>query len=139
MSFKSTLLAATSALQAQNLRLRVISENIANTESFSGAEGKEPYCRKLVSFESYMSRSSDQEPVTLVRVKDIVPDKTEFEKKYAPDHPAADETGYIKIPNVKPLVEVSDMRTAQRHYEANLNVIETARTLMQETLGILRH
>jgi flagellar basal-body rod protein FlgC len=76
--------------------------------------------------------------VTGVRMSGAKPDQTPFRTEYSPGNPAADAKGYVKLPNVDPLIEAMDMRDAQRAYEANLNVIETARTMDQRTLDLLK-
>ena len=73
-----------------------------------------------------------------VQMTRAVPDKAPFNTAYDPGNPSADATGYVKTPNVDPLIEAMDMRDAQRAYEANLNVIEAARAMDQRTLDILK-
>ncbi|MDH3910759.1 MAG: flagellar basal body rod protein FlgC, partial [Rhodospirillales bacterium] len=73
-----------------------------------------------------------------VRVDGIVPDRSEFRRRFEPGHPAADDKGYVLTPNVNSLLEVADMREAQRSYEANLKVIQSSRAMLQQTIDILR-
>jgi flagellar basal-body rod protein FlgC len=68
----------------------------------------------------------------------VLPDQSEFKTEYDPGHPSADANGYVKLPNVNTLIESLDMRSAQRAYEANLNVIETARAMELRTLDLIR-
>ena len=126
---------ATSGLRAQAGRMRVISENIANADSTGSSPGADPYRRKVPTFTSQLDRALDAKTVGLGRV---VPDTSNFRTKYEPSNPAADQNGYVKYPNVNPLVEMTDMREAQRSYEANLNIIGATRRMIQRTLDILK-
>jgi flagellar basal-body rod protein FlgC len=126
---------ATSGLRAQAGRMRVISENIANADSTAATSGGDPYRRKVPSFSSALDRTLDAQVVTLGRIR---PDNSAFHVKYEPGNPAADATGNVKYPNVNPLVEMTDMREAQRSYEANLNIIGATRRMIQRTLDILK-
>jgi flagellar basal-body rod protein FlgC len=133
--FSRSMGIATSGLRAQAGRMRVISENIANAESTAPSAGGDPYRRKVPTFVSALDRALDAKVVTLGR---IAPDRSDFRSKYEPSNPAADATGYVKYPNVNPLVEMTDMRDAQRSYEANLNIISATRRMIQRTLDILK-
>lgn len=124
---------ATSALRAQQARMRIIAENLANANSVSTTAGGDPYRRQAPIFEP--TKVSGGMGVRMARVE---PDKTAFKSDYQPGNPSADAQGYVKMPNVDPLVEALDMREAQRAYEANLNVIETARSIEMRTLDILK-
>ena len=126
---------AASGLQAQGTRLRVISENLANANSTSEVPGGDPYRRKTVTFAAELDKAIGAEEV---KVKKVGADTSPFREIYEPSHPAADANGYVKYPNVNPLVEMTDMREAQRSYEANLNVIGATRRMIQRTLDILR-
>src|ERR1700693_1908115 len=126
---------ATSGLRAQAGRMRIISENIANADSTASTVGGDPYRRKMATFTSEMDRALDAQTVGLGRVKT---DPSEFRIKHEPAHPAADANGNVKYPNVNSLVEMTDMREAQRSYEANVNVIGASRRMIQRTLDILR-
>ena len=126
---------ATSGLRAQSGRMRVISENIANAESTAQSAGGDPYRRKIPTFVSALDRTLDAK---LVNLGKIAPDQSAFRTKYEPANPAADQTGYVKYPNVNPMVEMTDMRDAQRSYEANLNIITATRRIIQRTLDILK-
>jgi flagellar basal-body rod protein FlgC len=126
---------ATSGLRAQAGRMRVISENIANADSTASSAGGDPYRRKVPTFSSALDRALDAKVVTLGRVK---PDNSAFRVKYEPSNPAADASGNVKYPNVNPMIEMTDMRDAQRSYEANLNVIGATRRMIQRTLDILK-
>ena len=115
--------------------MRVIAENIANADSTSHNSGAEPYRRKVPSFTSEIDRSLDARVVKLGRVQT---DQSAFATKHMPGHPAADASGHVKYPNVNPLVEMTDMREAQRSYEANINVISATRRMLQRTIEILK-
>lgn len=122
-------------LKAQGERLRVISENIANAGSTALTPDQDPYRRKLVTFGSVLNRELG---TNLVEVRDIVRDPSEFGLRYQPGHPAADTNGYVKTANVNTLVEMTDMREAERSYEANLKVLQAARGMLQRTIDLLR-
>jgi flagellar basal-body rod protein FlgC len=124
---------AASALRAQQARMRVIAENLANANSTSRTPGGDPYRRQVPVFTA--QRLDGANGVTMSKV---VPDNSDFKSEYDPGNPSADAKGYVKLPNVDPLIEALDMREAQRAYEANLNVIETARAMEQRTLDLLR-
>jgi flagellar basal-body rod protein FlgC len=113
----------------------VISENIANADSTASAAGGDPYRRKVPTFVNQLDRVLDAKTVSLGKIK---PDQSDFRTKYEPSNPAADANGYVKYPNVNPLVEMTDMRDAQRSYEANLNIISATRRMIQRTLDILK-
>ncbi len=132
--FKTMHISA-AGMKAQGTRLRVISENIANAESLPRSQNEQPYQRKVVTFKNVLNRDIGLETVRVDRTK---PDNSEFQKRYDPTHPAADENGYVLAPNVNTLVEMMDMREAQRSYEANLNVIRTSKTMLQHTIDLLR-
>jgi flagellar basal-body rod protein FlgC len=126
---------ATSGLRAQAGRMRVISENIANADSTASTSGGDPYRRKVPTFSSELDRSLDAKVVSLGKIR---PDQTAFRVKHEPSNPAADASGNVKYPNVNPLIEMTDMRDAQRSYEANLNIISATRRMVQRTLDILK-
>ncbi len=135
MELINSIMIAASALKAQSGRMRVISENIANASSTSQTPGGDPYQRRLVTFEQELNRELG---VHEVRVGRIALDDSDFGLKFDPGHPGADESGYVKVSNVNTLIEMMDMREAQRSYEANLNVIRSSRTMASRTLDILR-
>jgi flagellar basal-body rod protein FlgC len=126
---------ATSGLRAQAGRMRVISENIANADSTAPSAGGDPYRRKVPSFTSELDRTLDAKVVGIGKVR---PDTSAFRVKHEPGNPAADAAGNVKYPNVNPLVEMTDMRDAQRSYEANLNVISATRRMLSLTLNIMK-
>lgn len=124
---------ASSALKAQQSRMRIIAENIANAESTANVAGGQPYRRQTPVFQA---RNVDG--ATGVVLAEVRPDQSDFRMDYDPSHPAANAEGYVQRPNVDTLVEAMDMREAQRAYEANLNVIETARNMESRTLDIIK-
>ncbi|OXE35629.1 MAG: flagellar basal body rod protein FlgC [Phenylobacterium zucineum] len=124
---------ATSALRAQQARMRIIAENLANADSTSKTAGGDPYRRQIPVFKPTRVDGGEG-----VRMTKVTPDNSDFKLDYEPGHPSADANGYVKMPNVEPLIEALDMREAQRAYEANLNVIETARNMDMRTLDLLR-
>ncbi|MBR0718623.1 flagellar basal body rod protein FlgC [Bradyrhizobium guangdongense] len=133
--FGRSMAIATSGLRAQAGRIRVISENIANAESTAQSAGGDPYRRKVPTFSSALDRTLDAQVVTLGKIK---PDQSAFRVRYEPNNPAADASGNVKYPNVNSMVEMTDMRDAQRSYEANLNIISATRRMIQRTLDILK-
>ena len=135
MDFFKTLTIAASGLRAQAGRMRIISENIANADSTPQTSGANPYRRKIPTFRSELDRTLDTQLVELGKVQT---DTSAFRLKYEPGHPAADASGNVKYPNVNPLVEMTDMRDAQRSYEANINVISATRRMLQRTIDILK-
>lgn len=135
MDFLKTISVAASGLKAQSGRMRVIAENIANADSTADKPGADPYRRKVPTFARHFDRELQASVVDLGRVRT---DRTAFRTKLEPGHPAADDKGEVKLPNVNALVETVDMREAQRSYEANLNLITATRRMISRTLDILR-
>ena len=135
MDFLKSIAIAASGLRAQAGRMHVISQNIANADSTPSRPGADPYRRKIVTFQSELDRALDARVVTLGSVR---PDASDFQVKYQPGHPAADANGNVKYPNVNPLIEMTDLREAQRSYDANINVISATRRMIQRTLDILK-
>lgn len=135
MDFMKSMFIAASGLKAQTGRMRVIAENIANADSTGTTPGADPYRRKVPTFTSSFDRQVDAELVKLGKVQE---DQSDFKLRYEPNHPAANEQGYVKMPNVTTLVEMADMQEATRSYEANLNVVRSSRSMMQKTLDILK-
>jgi flagellar basal-body rod protein FlgC len=130
----SPMAVAASALRAQQSRMRVIAENIANADSTSKTAGGTPYTRQVPVFEPQKTDTG----ATGVRMVGVRADRTPFRNEYNPGHPSADAKGYVQLPNVDPLVEALDMKEAQRAYDANLNVIETARAMHMRLLDIIK-
>lgn len=126
---------AASGLAAQSARLQVASENLANAHSTSDRPGASPYARKIASFEAALD---EQSGALGVKVSGIERDRTPFRTSHDPGHPAADESGNVKLPNVNPLIELADLREASRSYQANLEVIRRSRELAEMTIDLLR-
>ncbi len=123
-------------MRAQGTRIRVITENVANADTTGQTPGADPFRRQTITFKNEMDK---QAGVKLVEVNDIGEDmKTPFPMKFIPDHPAADDNGYVKLPNINPLIEVMDVREAQRSYEANLGMIEQSKNMVLRTIDLLR-
>jgi flagellar basal-body rod protein FlgC len=123
-------------MRAQGARIRVITENVANSDTTGRQPNEDPYRRQTISFKNALDREAG---INLVKVDKIAKDrKADFPLKYQPDHPAANAEGYVKMPNVNSLIEMADMREAQRSYEANLGMIEQARSMLSRTIDMLR-
>ncbi|QJU57414.1 flagellar basal body rod protein FlgC [Sphingomonas sp. AP4-R1] len=135
MDLKSSVDVSASGLRAQSLRMRVIAENLANSDSIATTAGGAPYRRRVATFKSQVDRATG---ATNVKVDAIVGDKAAFTRTYEPGNPAADTSGYVQRSNVNGLVEAADMKAAQRSYEANLNAIEAARGMTMRTIDLLR-
>lgn len=135
MDLNNALQIAASGLRAQGQRLRVIAENIANADSVAKSPGGDPYRRKLITFKDQLDKASGADIVALNKIET---DQTDFRVKYDPGHPSADDKGYVRFPNVNTLIEMADMREAERSYEANLKTIEATRGMMLKTIDLLR-
>jgi flagellar basal-body rod protein FlgC len=131
----TALKVAASGLGAQSERLRVVSENLANAQSTGDTPGAEPYRRKTITFAAELDRASGG---SLVEVTAINRDPSAFPIEHSPGHEAADENGYVMMPNVNVLIEMADMTEANRSYEANLQVIKQARSLISMTIDLMR-
>ncbi|WP_439816011.1 flagellar basal body rod protein FlgC [Zavarzinia sp. CC-PAN008] len=130
-----SMMVSASGLRAQSLRMRVVAENLANANSIGVSPDEDPYRRKTISFQETLDR---QTGVATVKVAEVAEDTSDFRLRYEPGHPAANAQGYVRLPNVEPMVESMDMREAQRAYEANLTVIETARKMLARTVDLLK-
>lgn len=135
MDLVNSMHIAASGMKAQSDRMRVVSENIANADSTGSKPGEAPYRRKVLSFRSELDRELGADKV---KVYKYGYDKSDFNRRYDPGHPAADADGYVLTPNVNPVMEMVDMREAQRGYEANLNVIEVSKSMLERTVDMLR-
>ena len=131
----ASLKISASGLEAQSARLRVVSENLANARSTGDTPASDPYRRKTISFNDELDRASG---ISTVEIKKIGVDRSDFQTEYDPGNPAADANGVVKMPNVNILVEMADMREANRSYEANLQSIRQARDLISSTIDLLR-
>lgn len=135
MDLEKSMVTAASGMRVQSARMRLIAENIANANSTSNRPGEDPYRRKIMSFAEAMDNETRAQ---VVEVNKISLDKSPFRDKYDPGNPAADGRGYVKLPNVNALIEMIDMKEAQRSYEANLTSIETAKHMISRTVDLLR-
>ena len=135
MNLLKSMMIAAAGMTAQGARMRVVAENMANANSTPQTKGADPYRRKVPVFKNELDRAMG---VDLVKVNKVVPDNSSFGMRFEPGHPAADAQGYVKTPNVNSLVEMMDMRDAERSYEAGLNVISAARGMMARTIDLLR-
>jgi flagellar basal-body rod protein FlgC len=126
---------AHSALTAQNERMKVIAENIANASTTPSSPGQKPYQRQIITFKSEFDKALG---AYKVKVTGVHADTSDYIKKYDPSHPAADQQGYVLTPNVNPLVEQMDMGEANRAYQANLDVITAAKSMVQKTVSLLQ-
>jgi flagellar basal-body rod protein FlgC len=131
----ASLRVAASGLEAQSMRMRIVSENLANAQSAGRTPGADPYRRKDVLFAAELDRASGTE---LVRVSGTRGDPSPFKLEFDPGHPAADASGYVKMPNVNMIIELADMKQADRSYEANLQVVKQARDMISMTIDLLR-
>ncbi len=135
MDLSKALAISARGMDAQGTRLRVIAENLANQDTTGSTPGADAYRRKTVSFENALDRDLGE---TAVRVREIGHDKSDLPLRYDPSHPAANADGYVKTSNVNSFVEVMDMREAERSYSANLAVLQTTRSMLTRTIGMLK-
>ena len=133
-TMKSMMIAA-AGMRAQSERMRVIAENLANSSSTAATPGEDPYRRRIPVFKTELDRATGVESV---KVSSVVKDMSEFREQFMPGHPAADARGYVKMPNISSLIEMMDMREAQRSYEANLSVIDNSRSMLARTVDLLK-
>ena len=126
---------AVSGMKAQSERLRIISENMANADSIGIRPGEDPYRRQVVTFKDYIDKETGAK---MVKVDKVVPDESQFPLKYDPNHPAANAEGYVAMPNVNPLIEMMDLKEAQRSYDANLSMMQTARDMNSKVLDLIK-
>ena len=134
MDFSKSMAVAASGLRAQTERMKIISENIANANSTSPTKGGDPYRRKIATLTTDFDRELG---ASLVNAGKPLPDKSDFRNQYDPGNPNADKQGYVKLPNVDSLVEIMDMREAQRSYEADLSVMESTKQMLAKTVDLL--
>ena len=125
---------ASSGMQAQSQRLQVIAENMANADSTGTTSGADPYRRRVVTFGEVVDAATG---AALVEIREVATDPTPFRLSLDPSHPAADAEGFVKLPNVDPLIELANMREAARSYEANLNMMETGRQMRGQIIDML--
>jgi len=135
MDLINSIKISASGMRAQGTRLRVLAENVANAESVGSKPGDDPYRRKTITFDNVLNRDMNAD---MVEVRKIGRDQSSFNLEYEPTHPLADDQGYVKMPNVNALIELTDLREAERSYEANMSVIESSKSLIQRTIDLIR-
>ncbi|OAJ68092.1 flagellar basal body rod protein FlgC [Gluconobacter cerinus] len=135
MNLSNTIGISASGMDAQAQRLRIVAENLANQDTTGSTPGADPYRRKTITFAEHVDNDNDR---STVDVQEIGRDMSDFQTKYDPSHPAANAQGYVKISNVDSMVEMMDMREAERSYEANLNTMQSTRTMLSRTLDLLK-
>ena len=135
MDFSKSMSVAASGLRAQTERMKIIAENIANANSTSPTKGGDPYRRQIATISSSFDRELE---TNVVQAGKPLPDKSDFKSQYDPGNPNADKQGYVKLPNVDSLVEIMDMREAQRSYEADLSVMESTKQMLVKTVDLLK-
>jgi flagellar basal-body rod protein FlgC len=134
-SLQASLAIASSGLEAQSTRMRIVSENLANANSTGRTSGSDPYQRKTVTFDAAMDRAAGAQ---LVKIRELGVDHAPFRVDYDPGHPAADKSGYVKLPNVNMMIEMADMREVNRSYEANLQIVKQVRSMFGMTIDLLK-
>ncbi|QHI96503.1 flagellar basal body rod protein FlgC (plasmid) [Aristophania vespae] len=135
MDFSNIIGISASGMQSQAARLRIAAENLANSDTTGSAPGADPYRRKTITFKEELDRKSG---VSSVKVKEIGYDKSDFQMHYDPAHPAANAQGYVKMPNVNPMIEIMDSHDAQHAYEANLNTMQISRSMLTRAINIMK-
>jgi flagellar basal-body rod protein FlgC len=135
MDLATSMAVAASGMRAQSDRMKIIAENIANANSTASTANGEPYRRKIATMSSEFDRHLG---ASLVEAGQPVDDQSEFRTQYDPGNPVADSRGYVKLPNVDPLIEIMDMREAQRSYEADLTVMDASKSMLARTIDLLK-
>lgn len=136
MNIMDAMIVSASGMKTQGDRLRVVAQNLANADTAANTPNADPYRRKTILFKTALDKASG---VEVVKTAKILEDQSnDFRLKFMPDHPGADENGYIRLPNINTLIEVMDMREAQRTYEANLGMIQVSKAMLGRTIDLLR-
>jgi flagellar basal-body rod protein FlgC len=134
MDFSSAMAVVASGMKAQSDRMKTIAENLANANSTSSTPGGDPYRRKIATISNQFDRELG---ASLVSAGKPILDKSDFRSQYDPGNPNADAKGYVKLPNVDSLVEIMDMREAQRSYEADLTALDATKSMLARTVDLL--
>ena len=134
MDFSTSMAVVASGMKAQSERMKTIAENIANANSTAATPGGDPYRRKIATISSQFDRELG---ATTVKAGKTITDKSDFRTQYDPGNPNADAKGYVKLPNVDSLVEIMDMREAQRSYEADLTAMDANKSMLAKTIDLL--
>jgi flagellar basal-body rod protein FlgC len=135
MDITKAMAVSAAGMKAQGTRIKVIAENLANADSSAVTPGDLPYRRQVVTFKNTLDRHLG---VDTVRVAAVGVDRSDFQRRYDPGNPVADGDGYVLMPNVNNIIETMDLQEAQRSYDANLNLIDTAKTMLSHTIGLLQ-
>jgi flagellar basal-body rod protein FlgC len=135
MDFSQSMNVAFAGMAAESTRIRIVAQNIANADSTAQTPGGEPYHRQVVTFKNVLDKTQG---INLVKVGGVSDAAGPFGRRFDPGHPAADGDGYVLTANVNPLSELMDMRDAQKNYQANLNVIGAAQSMLSRTIDLLR-
>lgn len=125
---------SSSGVSVQKFRLEVVAQNLANAHVTGTEPGQDPYARKTISFKSDFDRKMG---VHRVVVKKIGRDKAPFSEEYDPNHPAADENGIVKMPNVNRHADIRDMHEAMRAHHVNLTMIKVIKDMIEKTLSMI--
>ena len=136
MNILHAMEASAAGMRAQGDRLRAVAQNIANADTAANTPDADPYRRKTVLFKNELDRATGVEMVRAAKI--LVDQSDDFRMKFMPDHPGADKNGYIRLPNINTMIEMMDMREAQRSYEANLGMVKIAKTMLGQTVDLLR-
>lgn len=140
MSLLKTFSIASSGVAAQSQRLNVVASNLANADSLAGPDGQTYRARQVVfqavNAEAPQAGQGNGTQAMGVRVKEVVTDNSPLRRIYDPKHPMADQEGYISLPNVNAVEEMVNMMSASRSYQTNIDVMNTAKTLMLKTLTL---
>jgi flagellar basal-body rod protein FlgC len=135
MDFSTSMAVVASGMKAQSERMKTIAENIANANSTATTPGGDPYRRKIATVSSSFDRELG---ANLVQAGKTMEDRSDFRTQYDPGNPQADAKGYVKLPNVDSLVEIMDMREAQRSYEADLTTMDATKSMLARTVDLLQ-
>lgn len=133
-ALKTSLIISSAGLAAQSQRMRIVSENMANSNTTGKTPGSDPYQRKTISFVAALDRESG---ISKVKVDQIGVDIAPYSTSYDPGHVAANKDGIVKLPNVEILLEMADMRETIRSYEANMQAVKQARRLISMTIDMI--
>lgn len=135
MDLVDTIHISSAGMRVQQDRLKIVAQNLANAESVGTRNGQAPYRRQTITFKNALDRESG---VKMVQTDKIRTDRSDFVRKFEPANPQANKQGYVYYPNVNPVMEMMDMREARRSYEANLNVIESSKAMIGQTMNLIK-
>ena len=139
-SLEKIMTSASSGMSAQSIRLNTIASNLANSDSVGGTE-ESTYHTKFPIFSEVTQRipgmSDDEQPVGGVKVTDIQQSQKPLEKRYQPEHPLADKNGFVYLTDVNPIEQMTNMISASKEYQANVEVMSTAKNLILQSMNVL--